>query len=412
MAFDALLARQQTSSDPCIACPTQPPSCPCNLNTDQCVLIENHFICQPLDSGSSGGSSGGVSSGAVAGAVVAVILALGIAVAGFIFYRRRQRQKRLAEEADAKPDSPARAEDVLNRPDPNEKPPSPPPPHSASYASTSGEAEAQTAATSAQATQGHASNPRASVQSNPFGDSHSIQTTDTGNQSNVIPIALVAPSPRIAAASGASSGYGPMRPVRTPDIHLEPLGQPSSAAPGANPNRASYMTTGSYASDLLGEAPVIITPTRGAVKQVLGVVKAEVIRAPSGPSASGVAEGLRPPPIRAPMRSPLAASSFGPSDVVQEVTVADSERNDPFGDEHASDAGSHSPAPSHSTFGSPGRSPRPVDSEPLGNPCRGSQEILDWFDEWPTRWVLQNSQRRPRTTRDGQHQPKQHRNSC
>jgi len=104
-------------------------------------------------------------------------------------------------------------------------------------------------------------------------------------------------------------------------------------------SRNSYMSSASYASEFLNEAPMIMTPTQGAVRQVLGVVKAEVIN-------TAASDTLKPPPFSKPtVRSPLALKSFGP-----DQNDAD---HDPFADENMSiqaDYGT-SPAPTSSTFG-------------------------------------------------------------
>lgn len=87
---------------------------------------------------------------------------------------------------------------------------------------------------------------------------------------------------------------------------------------------------------------MIITPSKGAVRQVLGVVKAEMINAPT-------AETLKPGLSSKPsVRSPLAASSFGPSDTVSEEGV------NPFSDRQSTRTTlASSPAASHTTFGEP-----------------------------------------------------------
>ncbi|CCM03347.1 uncharacterized protein FIBRA_05476 [Fibroporia radiculosa] len=328
--------------------------------------------CVPNASTSTSSSS--VSSGAVAGAVVASIVFLVIAIGAFWFYRRRQRHRRAAAVAqDAKPDVPARAEDVLNRPDPNEKSESE---HEEStlriYPGTNGgtinlDPESQHGSTTYD---GHSRCE--SDHSNPFGDNHSIQTTSTGTHSNVIPIALVPPASLAGASqqsnvsstqtTNGSSASGPVRPVRAPDLDLT-MDNPNADAesqlsdlPAPN-NRASYLSTGSFASDVLSEAPVIVTPARGIVKQqVVGLVKAEVIRTSPGDS-------LRAPANRPPVRSPLAGSSFGPADVVHEAVEEEQDiamRGNPFSDEHAQ----RSPAPSSATFGSVVASPSQYSEAP------------------------------------------------
>ncbi|GBE80083.1 hypothetical protein BKA93DRAFT_748865 [Sparassis latifolia] len=372
----------------CVQCPSSLP--PCTCSSDQtCILIEEScsacasYTCAANDKSSSSGS-GGVSKGAVAGAVVGVVIFLAAVVAAVYLYRRRLRKQREAVAAlERKGDVPARAEDVLNRPDPNEKANAAEPvPNERTVRVYSGadggvinlDPEAVDFS-GAGPTSAHPSR-RGSAQSNPFEDNHSIQTTSTGTQSNVIPIALVAPHahtppPSMQATSGSSVGpSGPTRPSRSPDLdlNLEHVNVSQDAVNSdadsqrsdmGNTNaianhRLSYMTTGSYASDFLNEAPVIVTPTRGLVKQVVGVVKADYVRAPAAPSN----EGLRAPSgmTRPPVRSPLAATSFGPSDVLRETddepeVVA---RGNPFGDEHsAQHTGLPSPAPSVSTFGFP-----------------------------------------------------------
>lgn len=323
-----------------------------------------------------------MSGGAVAGAVIASIVFLLLVLGAFWFYRRRLRQRQAAQGGqEGKADVPARAEDVLNRPDPNEKPHELEPPSlvriytGSSVGTINLDPNVSQGGSTMHATDGHS---RDSVQSNPFNDSHSIQTTSTGTRSNVIPIALVPPatfvppptSPRNTQSTAATSGstltdpsrLAPLRPERDPGLDIGVRGI-EVAHDGAKPsdeqsqrtglsNRASYLSTGSYASDLLSEAPVIVRPTR-----VVGVVKAEVIRTSPGNSPSK--ESLRVQAAnRPPVRSPLAASSFGPLDVLpesqehgQEATV----HGNPFGDEHSpyreSDQGS--PAPSQTTFGTP-----------------------------------------------------------
>lgn len=382
---------QNLTQRACVPCSSAAPICPqCSAN-EQCIIIDESCSacaqakCQLIASLSH--SSGGVSSGAVAGAVVASIIFLALVVGAFWFYRRRLRQRRAATAAasDSKTDAPARAEDVLNRPDPNEKAIPEEQSTVRIYAGASGtinlDPESQ-AGSVARATDGHDSR-RGSAQDNPFGDNHSIQTTSTGTQSNVIPIALVppasfhAPSPHNSneSFSGSQASSGPRRPVRTPDVNLngdetrenavanDDQSTRSDSTTAHNP-RASYMSTGSYASDLLSEAPVIITPTRGLVKQqVMGLVKAEVIRTPPGGTPSKDGDGLRAPAANRLLArsSPLAVSSFGPSDVVHEAVEDEQEvsvRANPFDDSHSPynlDGSQRSPAPSASTFGSPER---------------------------------------------------------
>jgi len=69
-----------------------------------------------------------------------------------------------------------------------------------------------------------------------------------------------------------------------------------------------------------------MTPIKNSVRQVVGVVKAEVIKA----DTLGSSDGLKPPPAYASksiLKSPLASTSFGPDDIVNEA-----DETDPFGD--------------------------------------------------------------------------------
>lgn len=258
-----------------------------------------------------------------------------------------------------------------------------------------------------------------SVQSNPFTDSQSIQTASDSSQStNVIPIALVphgsVTSPQrsqspisdrpsqmqpslLSASSTGSNGTTPSVPTRpavSPDlgIRFDPLSSSlnlehvnvskesfrppkapyaHSQASGIS-NRSSVMTSGSYASDIMYEAPQIVTPASGAVRQVLGVAKAAVVLAPgSNPATPTTANTLRTDTSsRLPARSPLAQSSFGPSDVLAESDAEGQEleihSHNPFGDEH-------SPMHRHNTdsmssFGMP----TPVPLPSTASPTRGT----------------------------------------
>ena len=141
------------------------------------------------------------------------------------------------------------------------------------------------------------------------------------------------------------------------------------------------VTTGSYASDLLSEAPVIITPTHGTIKQVLGTAKAEVIRtAPASlsdhtPSSADSRQTtfLNVASNRQTARSPLAASSFGPSDLPEDNQTQDIQVDQgPFGDEHSPylvNGSAHtSPAPSQRSFNVPEQTPSPYTGEPVWSP--------------------------------------------
>ena len=90
--------------------------------------------------------------------------------------------------------------------------------------------------------------------------------------------------------------------VNVSNDSLNPRGMayPPNSATESSSNRMSYMTTGSYTSDFL-ETSVIVTPTRGTVKQVVGVAKAQVLSAPPSDTLSRSSTQSKP------ARSPLAA---------------------------------------------------------------------------------------------------------
>lgn len=343
----------------CVPCPDVVPPCSCAPD-EQCISIGRSCNacptnqCVPLDDGSSSSSSGGVSGGAVAGAVIASIIFLAAGILAYLWYRKRQRERHPQPSTDTKSDLPARAEDVLNRPDPNEKPglPEAQEMHTVRIyggaSNTTINLDPESQGDSAAAGLGR-SPVRMSTQSNPFTDSHSIQSVSTGTQSNVIPIALVPPGSVSLRSNGTSN---PMRSDRPDDLNYEhanvsgdSVGTGKQYAKSTVSNiRNSYMTTGSFASDLLNEAPVIITPSQGAVKQVLGVVKAEVIRTPPGSvyssaDANKSTGSLSVSSNRPPVRSPLGGSSFGPLESMAEEQEHDEQdittRGDPFGDEHS-----------------------------------------------------------------------------
>ena len=286
-------------------------------------------------------SSGGLSKGGLAGAVVGALLFM-VAIGVLALWYRRRLLVKAEQETSLTPkakDVPARAEDVLNRPDPNEKPdavvtPTP----------NNNPAGAQSTLTygsyDTNVVMGQAICSPSQILStvhNPFDDAQSIQTTGT-HGSNVIQIALVPPVDPPSTPSSPS--LLPNRPERSPDLNLEHLSVSQSDLRSdtasnltTNTHRHSYLTSASTGSDFLNEVPMIITPVRSQVRQVLGVVKAEVIRAPQSP---GQQSSLRTSASsRPPVRSPLANTSFGPADVLkeeeQEVVV---NGGNPFTDEH------------------------------------------------------------------------------
>ncbi|KAF7313305.1 Opy2 domain-containing protein [Mycena chlorophos] len=360
MRLEALLPRQSQGS-PCIQCGSTP-SCNCAPG-QQCFLVNRscnqcaYASCVSSSSGSS--SKGGVSKGALAGAIIGVLIFLALAICAFLWYRRRQSALK-STAFDVKPDIPASAETVLGRADPNEKPATPSV-HEPSQVVRVFATANQTIDLDPQSQNSplHTSS-RQSTQSNPFSDSHSIQTAGT-ESTNVIPIALVAPEHHSTSDTIPTTSTGPIRPPRSPDLNLEHANvsldsvRPSGhlAAPSQRSgvsgvsSRNSYMSNASFASDFLNEAPMIITPVKGNVR----VVKAEVINAGSL-SSPVTSEGPRA--SRPPITSPLASRSFGPDDAVAEE---DESAVDPFQDRPASPA-------SVSTFGHPSMSSSWVAEQP------------------------------------------------
>ncbi|KAH9854941.1 hypothetical protein C2E23DRAFT_45400 [Lenzites betulinus] len=397
--------RQTTNQTGCVQCDENAtPSCSCGFN-EQCVLINRdcntcaYAQCISNEDSTSTTTKSGVSNGAVAAAVVVTILALAGAVAAYFWYRRRQRLRNTASEQESKPDVPARAEDVLTRSDPHEKATSPPPQLSSIRiysGSSNGTINLDPAAYAAAQSQ---PSRRESVQSNPFEDNHSIQTSSTGAQSNVIPIALVPPG-SVGNSSGASPSHDNSAAyagvishgdvnldhinVSNDTLALTPRGasNATSARSGyennTSNNRSSFMTTGSFASDFL-ETSVIVTPTRGTVKQVVGVAKAEVLRTPPSDSLSRSSTTSRP------TRSPLAASSFGPADVMQESREEQdiAVHGNPFSDSNSPHSGSRaSLTPSAATFGTP---------EPTATRGGDTPSEANWLQEDPAHLYGQNT---------------------
>ena len=309
------------------------------------------FTCRPSSSTSADGSGGSsISSGALAGAIVACLFAVVGALLVFFLYRRRLRLRNARNATvENKPDVPVPAETVLNRPDPTEKTPSQPePPRPVSPV---------VSVIDVSPTSPHAAAPPSNLPSppgNPFDDTQSIQTISTHtNGTNVIPIALASSASTSRTPPRSESGVlppsSPVRPARPSDLSLESasssnsLHEPSphyAHSQRSGSSRASCMTSGSYSSEFLNEAPMIVTQGQGAVRQVLGKVKAEVIQASSAstPSSPLSADGLKAPSVvsRPPVRSPLAASSFGPADVVDEAEEEHVNRRDPFDDQNHS----------------------------------------------------------------------------
>jgi len=196
---------------------------------------------------------------------------------------------------------------------------------------------------------------RDSDQSNPFGDSHSIQTTSTGSQStNVIPIAFVPPPASFPSGTHRMPGI---------DLNMDHMNLSVDSVPANFSDRSamaddqSYITNASYASDVLMEVPTIITG-----RQVASAAKAAVVPT----SAKSVAS-------RPSIRSPLAASPFGPQDVLRE---SDEDHllpipSDPFAD-------GRSPA-FRSSMATQGSSPAHTDWDPtlLEHPWAAGSDLND-----------------------------------
>ncbi|KXN90250.1 hypothetical protein AN958_04041 [Leucoagaricus sp. SymC.cos] len=350
MKIDTLLFSRQDDGNCILNCPPAPP-CSCGPNQDCIIINRDCHTCSQTSCVAKPGSednSAGVSKGALAGGIVGAVVFLALSVSLYFWYRRKSRlRKILAQSREAQKDKPAPAEDVLNRPDPTEKlsvlvsqqPTIPEEPEHVDPES-------------------HGTTLPPPVRPhliNPFDDSNSIQTTKTEGP-NVIPIALVSPESRSTKSDTdtlpSTTSSGPLRPPRSPDLNLNlehvNVSNDNVRVPYAGStisgisaiSRNSYMSGASYSSDFLNEAPVIVTANKGPVRQVLNVVKAEVVTA--GSSADG---GLKPPPFmsRPNVTSPLAATSFGPNDVLRETD--ENEAADPFEDNHSTTAqGSTSPA--------------------------------------------------------------------
>lgn len=230
---------------------------------------------------------------------------LGLAVGFFLWWRRRNATSVELAVSEVK-DIPAPADTVLNRPDPSEKVNTPEPvptePVVRVYGNSSSTIDLDP-------TSRPSLSRRDSAQSNPFGDGHSIQTTSTGSQStNVIPIAFVPPP---ASVYPSTSGLHPLR-MPGSDLNMDHMNLSVESVPTNLSDRSgisdmaddrSYITNASYASDVLTEVPTIITG-----RQVVSAAKGAVVPASARSLSS-----------RPSIRSPLAASAFGPQDVLREA---------------------------------------------------------------------------------------------
>lgn len=376
MQIDTLLFARQ--DDGCIdQCPPPLP-CTCSAN-QECIIINRqvrstsslhlHFLihlflyrdchtCSQttcITAKPAQKPSGGISKGALAGGIVAAVLLLALSISLYFWFRRKSRIRKILVKNHE--DKPAAAEDVLNRPDPSEKLSAPPQQQQPPYPSTSHHHDIESRGSSLPPP------PPRSQLVNPFDDSHSIQTARTEGP-NVIPIALVSPEPYHGKTDTdslpSSTSSGPVRPARSPDLNLNldhvNVSHDNLRMPYANSviSGISGISGASYTSDFLNEAPVIVTANTRAVRQVINVVKAEVVN-PGAISPPLIDGGLKPPPSfssRPANKSPLAATSFGPNDVLSE---ADESANiDPFHDTHSTTAqGSTSPAIEEFDQGSP-----------------------------------------------------------
>ncbi|KAI0291759.1 hypothetical protein BC826DRAFT_1098082 [Russula brevipes] len=336
MHLDHLVGRND-----CVQCSSIPPVCNCGpsqvcfqiaQSCDQCST----FKC--ADQQTAASPSHAVSGRAVAGAVVGAVVFLVLVGVGFLWWRRRSAAAVQHPVPEVK-DIPAPADTVLNRPDPTEKVVVTPAPTTAPGPAKSVVRVYGNSNTTINLdpTSESTSPRRDSSQSNPFGDSHSIQTTSTGSQStNVIPIAF-------------SSSASPLRGQRAPRVDLNidhmnlsvdsvPIGSsvPSGVA-GISDDR-SYITNASYATDVLSEVPTIVTG-----RQVASAAKAAIVSASSTRSLAS----------RPSIRSPLTAS-FGPQDILHEGDERHSLSvpRDPFADQRS---------PARSSLATQGSSQPPQD---------------------------------------------------
>ncbi|KAF8974753.1 hypothetical protein BDZ97DRAFT_1948122 [Flammula alnicola] len=396
MVSHLIFARQDANCSQIVNCPAP---LPCSCSSDQdCVRINRSApnTLQISCPGTSTSSGGGVSKGALAGGVVGAIAFFAIAIFLFLRYRKGSLiRKNRPNSREIKKDVPAPAETVLNRPNPTEKTPSEL--HTirvySSNSDTTIDLDPHSQPSSSHPPEGF--NPPI----NPFDDTNSIQTAGTEG-TNVIPIALVPADSHRASLTRSdtntlpsTTSSFPVRPARSPELNLnldhvnvshDNLRSTNGYSQSTRSGN-SYMSSASYSSDFLNEAPMIMTPTKGAVRQVLGVVKAEVISAGSL-NANGSSDTLKPPAYSRPIaKSPLAATSFGPNDMLKEADESQ-EAADPFGDENMSTHANYaaSASPSKSTFG-----------HLSAQPARDST-TSDWVPQGPNHpWSRSNDESRP-----------------
>lgn len=409
MQLHPLLFPRQDDGDCIKNCP-EPLPCACSPNQD-CVIINRqlssllpplslltpyprrdcHTCSQTTCVAKPGNdqSDGGVSKGALAGGIVGAVVFLALSISLYFWYRRKSRiRKILTNSRETQQDKPAPAADVLNRPDPMEKFPIPSSQQQQPFPAASEHVDPESHGTTLPP-------PLRPQLINPFDDSNSIQTTKTEGP-NVIPIALVSPESHHSKTDTdtlqSTTSSGPVRPPRSPDLNLNldhvnvshdnirvPYATSTVSGISGISNRNSYMSGASYSSEFLNEAPVIVTANKGAVRQVLNVVKAEVVNAGTiSPNPDG---GLKPPSFtsRPNIKSPLASTSFGPSDVLSEAD--ENEVVDPFDDTHSTTA-QGSTSPGIKSFGP--ASPRPESTNP------------SWVPDGPTLpWTARSDDSRP-----------------
>jgi hypothetical protein len=353
-----------------VRCTIPQPEC------DRCVVA----TCFPATDNSQ--PKQGVSKAALAGAIVGIFILIFLLIAGIWFFRKRRNARRAAQKArelEPKPEVPAPAEAVLSRPDPLEKPASPAPAHVRVFSTQSNTTINLDPSDSSQAYP-DPSLGRSDVESpitNPFADQLSFQSGSDQSHGNLIPIALI---PRGSVQSPATQESArrskevtspvPGRPVRSPDLNLRLDAAPTSSGVasaydlthvnvsgdsvlnirGHNVaesvrsdmsagSRASYLSTGTFATDLFTESPTIVTRQQG---RILGLSKAQVVEVPASFGVGGsplASSHLTPTTSRLSrmttarsIRSPLAQPSFTAGDII-EMDEQQAEAS-PFADTH------------------------------------------------------------------------------
>lgn len=335
----------------------------------------------------SSSHSSGVSKGALAGAVIAILAFIAIVLAVIWRYQKRAKSKRALEARALEPkdDVPASAAAVLSRPDPVEKPRTPVPGHVrvfSGHSDTTINLHSSSARTQDNDTQSDRPSTNASSPiHNPFADDGSLRSASEQG-SSMIPITVL-PYGSVQSPSTESSQSQqldpranaispvPSRPVRSPELNLRIDGSHPNAPPssfdlthvnisndsvpivGGRPvpsirsdvshmsagSHASYLSTGTYATDLFTESPTIVTRQQG---RILGFSKAQVVEVPSSFSSAGsplASSHLTPTVSRLSrltssrsIRSPLAQQSFTPADIIE---MAEQPETSPFADTNA-----------------------------------------------------------------------------